>query len=313
MLLPKPLSNAMNPRALALLAATAASAIYGINHTIAKDLMPNIIGPYGFIVLRVVGAAVLFWIISMFYPSEKVDRKDWLRFAACAFFGMVLNMNMFFKGLELSTPINSSVVITLTPVLLLVLTAVFLKEKITWMKSVGIGLGLVGALLLILFGAKTQPNAPNIPLGNMLFIVNASSYAIYLIIVKPLVAKYNSVTLMKFFFLIAIFMNLPIGLTQFTEVAWSSLGFDVLWKMGFVVVGTTVLTYLFNVYALKQLSPSTIGAFIYLQPVLATLFAIFMGADSLNSLRIAAAALIFIGVFLSTRTPSKKRITAQES
>ena len=155
----------MNPRAWALLAATAASTIYGINHTIAKGLMPDIIGPFGFILLRVSGAAVLFWIASIFLPSEKIERKDLLLIIACAIFGMVLNMNMFFKGLELSTPINSSVVITLSPVLLLVLSAIFLNEKITWIKSLGIGLGLLGALILVLFGAKTQPNAPNIPLS----------------------------------------------------------------------------------------------------------------------------------------------------
>ena len=146
-----------------------ASAIYGANHTIAKDLMPDVIGPLGFIILRVVGAAVLFWLISPLFPKERIDRRDWWRVLGCAFFGMVLNMNMFFMGLELSTPINSSVVITLTPVLLLVLTAVFLKEKVTWMKSIGIGLGLAGALMLILFGERTQPNAANIPLGNIFF------------------------------------------------------------------------------------------------------------------------------------------------
>lgn len=296
----------MNPRAIALLAAFAASAIYGVNHTIAKGLMPDVIGAYGFILLRVAGAAVLFWMLSPFYPSEKVDRKDWLRIIACAFFGMMLNMTMFFKGLSLSTPINSSVVITLSPVLLLILTAVFLKERITWMKSVGIGLGLIGALALILFGVKTQPNAPNIPLGNTLFIINATSYSIYLIIVKPLVGKYSSFTLMKFFFLFAVFMNIPVGLSEFMDVDWGGLSFDSIWKMAFVVIGTTFLTYLFNIYALKQLSPSTIGAFIYLQPVLAGAFAILMGADTLTPLRVIAAALIFLGVFLSTRRPKNK-------
>ena len=291
----------MNPRILALLAATAASTIYGINHTIAKGLMPTIIEPYGFILLRVAGAAVVFWLLSIFYPSEKIEKKDWFLFAACAFFGMVLNMLMFFKGLSLSTPINSSVVITIAPVLLLVLSAIFLKEKITWMKSIGIGLGLLGALVLILFGIKTQPNAPNIPLGNMLFVVNAASYSVYLIIVKPLVGKYSSITLMKFFFLFAVLMNLPIGISEFTAVQWTSLSFDAIWKLIFVVLGTTVLTYLFNIYALKQLSPSTIGAFIYLQPLLAAIFAIVMGADTLTPLRVGAAILIFVGVFLSTR------------
>jgi drug/metabolite transporter (DMT)-like permease len=293
----------MSKRALALLAATGASAIYGINHTIAKGLMPEVIGPLGFIVLRVSGAALLFWIVSLFFPSEPIERRDWLRIVGCAVFGMVINMNMFFKGLELSTPINSSVVIPLAPVLLLVLSAVFLRERITWLKSIGIGMGLSGALALILFGAKTQPNAPNIPLGNVLFIVNACSYSVYLIMVKPLVAKYSSITLMKFFFLFAALINLPIGINQFIEVGWAGLGFEEIWKLSFVVVGTTFLTYLFNIYALRQLSPSTIGAFIYLQPVLAASFAILAGADRLTPIRLLAAALIFAGVFLSTRKP----------
>lgn len=297
----------MNSRALALLAATAASTIYGINHTIAKGLMPDVIGPYGFILLRVSGAALIFWIISLFYTSEKVDKRDWYRIMACAFFGMVLNMTMFFKGLSLSTPINSSVVITIAPVLLLILSAFFLNERITVLKGVGIGLGLTGALVLILFGPKTQTNAPNIPIGNLLFIVNAASYSVYLIIVKPLVAKYNAITLMKFFFLFAVIMNIPIGISEFTDVAWSTLSFDSIWKMIFVVVGTTVLTYLFNIYALKQLSPSVIGVFMYLQPLIAAIFAVLVGADTLTTLKIVAAALIFLGVFLTTR---KKKITS---
>ena len=295
----------MNTRILAIAAATAASTIYGINHTLAKGLMPDIIGAYGFILLRVVGAAILFWIASVFLPKEKIEKKDWLRIVLCALFGMVLNMNMFFKGLELSTPINSSVVITLSPVLLLILSAIFLKERISWMKGIGIALGLAGALMLILFGAKMQENAPNIPLGNTLFIINATSYAVYLIIVKPLVSKYSSITLMKFFFLFAVIMNLPIGWNQFSQVDWSGLQFDSIWKMGFVIIGTTFLTYLLNIYALKQLKPSTIGVFMYLQPLIATLVAILAGADSLTPLRVAAAGLIFLGVFLSTRTFKK--------
>lgn len=291
----------MKPRDLALLAATAASAIYAVNHTLAKGLMPDVIQPFGFILLRVSGAALLFWIISLFYPSEKIDRSDWFRIIACAFFGMVLNMLLFFKGLSLSTPINSSVVITLVPVLLLVMSFFFLKEKITWLKILGIGLGLIGALLLILFGIKTQTNAPNISLGNFFFIINATSYSIYLITVKPLVSKYSSITLMKWFFIFAVIINLPIGISEFTKVDWPNLTFDSTWKLTFVVIGTTVLTYLFNIYALKQLRPSTIGAFIYLQPVLATFFAVIMGADSLTTLRVLAAVLIFTGVFLSSR------------
>lgn len=297
-----------NQRIFALLAATTASTIYGINHTIAKGLMPDVIQPFGFILLRVSGAALVFWIISLFFPSEKIAHRDWLRFIACAFFGMVLNMLAFFKGLSLSTPINSSVIITLSPVLLLVLSAFILRERITWLKSIGIFLGLGGALVLILFGITEQPNAPNIPVGNLLFIVNATSYSVYLILVKPLVPKYSSITLMKFLFLFALLINLPIGISEFAEVGWASLPFDSIWKLAFVVICTTVMTYLLNIYALKQLSPSTIGAFIYLQPVIAVLFAVLVGADSLTALRIGAAALIFLGVYLSTLKRPKKYI-----
>lgn len=291
----------MNKRHVALLAAFGASFIYGINHTLAKDLMPTYIQPFGFIMLRVLGAALLFWITSIFFPKEKIDRKDWMRFVFCAFFGMTINMLMFFKGLALSTPINSSVVITLSPVILLVLSAIFLKEKITMLKASGIGIGFIGALVLILFGVKTQDNAPNIPLGNMLFIVNATAYSVYLILVKPLTAKYSSITLMKWFFLIAVFTNLPVALPEFLEVEWTTLPLPVIGVMIFVVVGTTYLTYLFNIFALRTLKPSTIGAFIYLQPLIAALVAISLGADTLSGIRIFAAALIFLGVYLTTR------------
>lgn len=291
----------MSKRHLAFLAAFGASFIYGVNHTLAKDLMPTYIQAYGFIMLRVLGAAILFWITSLFFPKEKIDRKDWWRMILCALFGMTINMLMFFKGLELSTPINSSVVITLSPVILLILSAFMLKEKITFLKGAGIAIGLIGALVLILFGAQQQENAPNIPLGNTLFIINATAYSFYLVLVKPLTAKYSSITLMKWFFLIAVFTNAPVALPQFLEVQWTELPARVIGVMIFVVIGTTYLTYLFNVFALKQLRPSTIGAFIYLQPVIATLVAILLGADSLTTIRVLAAALIFLGVYLSTR------------
>ncbi len=293
-------------RALALLAATAAAAIYGINHTIAKDLMPVVIKPYGFILLRVIGAASLFWLTSLFLPKEKIETRDWGRIILCSFFGMALNMLSFFKGLSLSTPINSSVVITLVPVILLVLSALFLKEKITLLKTVGIGLGFIGALVLIVFGLKTQPNAPNIPLGNIFFIVNAMSYSVYLIMVKPLTAKYHPVTLMKWFFLFSTLINLPIGAVELSQVSWQELPGNIIGQLAFVVIGTTYFTYLFNIFALKHLRPSTIGAFIYLQPVIATLFAVLVGADILTTLRIGAALLIFTGVYLSTRKPVYK-------
>src|SRR5690606_22160429 len=298
----------MDKRLLAIFAATATETIYGINHTIAKGLMPDVVQPFAFIVLRVGGAAILFWSLSLFTKKEKIDRKDWLRIFACAIFGMVLNMLMFFKGLSLSTPINSAVSMTVTPILLLVMSAIFLKIRITGLKVIGITMGLLGALVLILFQNKTQPNAPNIPLGNLLFVLIAISYAFYIILAKPLISKYRPGTLLKFFFLIAFLINLPIVFSEVVEIQWQLLTLSQVSQILFVVVATTFLTYLFNIFALKQLSPATLGVFIYLQPVVATTFAILMGADKLSALRVGAAAIIFLGVFLTTRRSIGRKI-----
>lgn len=296
----------MDKRVLALLAATGASAIYGVNHTLAKGVMPQYIGAYGFILLRVVGAAALFWLASLFTKSEKIDPKDYWRLFGCAVFGMFINMLAFFKGLSLSTPINSSVIITLSPVILLVLSAIFLKEKISPIKIIGIAIGMLGALVLVLFGASTQENAPNIPLGNVLYFVNGATYAIYLILVKPITNKYSTVTLMKWLFLTGVFLNLPFTISEFTDVNWLDLPTRVIWIMLFVVVGTTFSTYFLNLYALKTLKASTVGAFIYLQPLIAVIFAVLVGADRITPVRALAGLLIFAGVYLSTRSKKSK-------
>lgn len=295
----------MNKRLLAILAATGASAIYGINHTVAKDVMPTYIEPFGFILLRVLGAAILFWLISFWGPKERMANTDWPRILACAVTGMVINMLMFFKGLNLTTPIHSSVITTISPILVLVLASILIKERITLLKVSGIIIGLAGAVTLVVFSREQTFNAPNIPLGNIFVIINALSYGLYLILVKPLTAKYHPFTLMKWLFLIAVIINLPLTISEFTAVEWNNLPVNAVWKMAFVVVGTTFLTYLFNVFALKQLSASTISAFIYLQPLIAIVFAVSTEADSLNILKITAAILIFAGVYMVTRKPTQ--------
>jgi len=291
----------MNNRTLALLAALVATTIYGLNHTIAKGLMPTYIKPFGLILLRVLGATILFWLISIWGPKERIDIKDFKRIILSALFGMVINMLMFFKGLSLSTPINSSIIITISPILVFLMSAIFVKEKITLKKYLGISLGFSGALALILFGNEIRQDAPNISLGNLLFVINSISYGIYLIIVKPLTLKYHPLTLMKWLFLTALIINLPITLSEFNEVKWASLPFDAIWKMCFVVVGTTFLTYLLNVFALRELKASTVGIFMYLQPPIAIAFAITMGSDTLNFTKITAGILIFAGVYLVSK------------
>ncbi|WP_340077064.1 DMT family transporter [Leptobacterium sp. I13] len=300
----------MDKRTLAIFAALGAAIIYGLTHTIAKSVIPHYVQPFGFILLRVLGAGILFWLISFWGPKEKIATSDWLRILACSLFGMTINMLMYFKGLSLSTPINSSVIITIAPILVMLFSAFLINEKITWLKTTGIFFGLVGALSLILFGAEIRQDAPNIPLGNTMFLINATSYSIYLVMVKPLTAKYHPLTLMKWLFLAALLFNFPVTISEFIEIQWSTLPYDVIWKMLFVVVGTTFMTYLLNIYAMKQLAASTIGAFIYLQPLIAIFFAIVVGADALNFIKLVAAIAVFIGVYLVSKKP--KRITNQQ-
>ena len=292
----------MDKRTLGFLAALGATIIYGLNHTIAKNVMPIYITPFGFILLRVLGATILFWVVSFFIKPEKIQKKDWPRLIACSLLGMVINMLAFFKGLELSTPVNSSVIITISPIIVFIFSAILLKEKIQFLKTIGIILCFMGAVILVLYTSKTGINAPNIPLGNVLFIVNSFAYGLYLVLVKPLIEKYNIITLLKWLFSLAIFFNLPVTFNEFSSVKWADLPIkDAVLPMLFVVVGTTFCTYLFNAYALRTLSPSTVSSFIYLQPIVGIVYAVSTKSDKLSLVSVTGMILIFIGIYLVTK------------
>ena len=291
----------MSKRTLAILAALGATTIYGINHTIAKGVMPNYVRPFGFIFLRLFGATLLFWAISFFGPKEKLEKRDWSRIFVCAIFGMGINMLSFFKGLALSTPINSAVLITITPILVVILSALFIKEKVSLQRGIGVFLGLIGALGLVLFGAEVRQDATNIPLGNLLFIVNATSYGLYLILVKKLLEKYHPFTLMKWLFGIGLILTLPVTYSDFMKIEWQQMPMEALGAVVFVVIGTTFLTYLFNVFALTQLKASTVGVFMYLQPLIGIVFAILSGKDHLNFIKFTAIVLVLMGVYLVSK------------
>lgn len=294
----------MNKRALAIFAAIGATTIYGLNHTIAKGVMPEYVQPFGFIMLRVIGAALLFWAISPFGPKEIINPKDYGRMLLCAFLGMGFNMLVFFKGLSLSTPINSSVIVTTTPIIVLILSAIFIKEKIGGRKIGGITIGLTGAVALIFFGPVLKEDAPNIPLGNFLLMMNSVFFGGYLICAKSLIAKYHPFTFMKWLFTAGIFICLPFGYRELVQVDFTNLPFEAIWRIGFVVLGTTFCTYLFNIFALTQLKASTVSAFVYVQPLVGIMFAVAMGKDNLTILKISAACLVLLGVYLASRKPS---------
>ncbi len=294
----------MSKRTLAILAAIGATTIYALNHTIAKSVMPDHVQPFAFIIFRVAGAALLFWIVSIFGPKEKIEKRDYLRLLVCAVLGMGINMLVFFKGLSLSTPINSSVLVTTTPIIVLILSAILIKERISQRKIFGIAIGLIGALGLILFGSEVRQDAPNIPLGNFLILMNSVFYGSYLITVKPLLAKYHPFTFMKWLFTLGIILCLPFGYREFTEIDFVDLPMEAVWSILFVVVGTTFCTYLFNIFALTQLKASTLSAFVYIQPLIGILYATAVGKDSLTVLKILAACLVLLGVYLASRKAS---------
>jgi drug/metabolite transporter (DMT)-like permease len=293
----------MSKRNLALIGATLVSLIYGVTFTIAKDVMPLYIDAYGFILLRVGGSVLLFWLVWLFMPKEKIALNDFPRIIAAAFFGVAFNMLTFFKGLSLTSPISAAVIMVSTPMIVLTLSALIMKERMQKRMVFGIILGLIGTAFLILYG-KSIGSATNAGLGNFLVLVNAISYGFYLIIVKKLMDKYNAFTFVKWIYLFGFIMVLPFGWSQFQTVNWALVPMDICWKIGFVVVFSTFLTYLLNLLSMKELKPTTVAVFIYLQPVFATIFAISLGKDELSLVKIGSAVLIFVGVYLVTQKKS---------
>jgi len=261
----------MSRRNLALIAATIVSIIYGVTFTIAKDVMPLYIDAYGFILLRAGGSMILFWLVWLFTPKEKIALNDFPRIIAAAFFGVAFNMLTFFKGLSLTSPISAAVIMVSTPMIVLTLSALIMKERMQKRMVFGIILGLIGTAFLILYG-KSIGSATNAGLGNFLVLVNAISYGFYLIIVKKLMDKYNAFTFVKWIYLFGFIMVLPFGWSQFQAVEWALVPVDICWKIGFVVVFSTFLTYLLNLLSMKELKPTTVAVFIYLQPLFATIF-----------------------------------------
>jgi len=295
----------MNPRSLALIALFIAAIIYGVTFTIAKEVMNNHIHPFGFIFIRVGGAMIIFWILGLFIKGEKsIEKTDFKKIGLAAFFGVGLNMLAFFKGLSFTTPISASVIMVTTPILVLIFSSIIIKEKIPNYRITGVIIGLVGAVLLIVYGHVSEGKASNRALGNFLVFINAASYAMYLVLVKNLIVKYHPIIFVKWLYLAGFIFIFPFGISEFLNVSWQEMPSDIYFKVGFVVLFTTCINYLFNLFALSKLKPTTVSVFIYLQPVIATIYALIVGSDQLNIIKIIASILIFFGVFLVTKQPA---------
>mgnify|MGYP001160576858 CR=1 FL=1 len=290
----------MDRRTSALAALFLVNLLYGLNYLVAKGLMPRVIDPSGFILLRVCGAGVLFWSVRIFRP-ERVAWSDAKRLVLCGISGVAVNQLMFFHGLARTSPVHASIIMVATPILVLVLSGLLIGERITRGKAMGVMSGAAGALILVLSGGQGGGGASL--LGDFFILVNASSYAVFLVMVKPLMSKYSALTVMSWCFLVGSILVVPFGWQGAAEVDWTGLAAADAWGLAFVVVMVTFAAYLMNTWALRAVQPSLAGTFIYLQPVLAIGAAWFLlpGSLGLGWLQALAAGAVFAGVWLVGR------------
>ncbi|MFD2247088.1 DMT family transporter [Pontibacter ruber] len=275
--------------------------IYGSNYSIAKEVMPEYVGPFGLIVIRVVSAALFFGIFSRFVVQEKiVGRADNLRVILCGITGVAVNQLCFFAGLNLTAPINAALLMVIVPVVVLIFSAILLKERVGKRKISGILLACTGALLLI-YNSRGESTTGNI-WGDLLIILNATSFGMYLVLVKPLMQKYKAITIVSRIFTVGAVLVVPFGWQQLLTPDYSAFPVSIWLALVFMVFAVTILAYLLNTWALRYANPSLVGAYIYLQPVMAILIAVFMGKDVFTLEKALYALLIFAGVYLVSRT-----------
>ncbi len=269
---------------------------YGAGFTVSKMVMPEFIKPFGFIFIRVSTVTTLFFLLHYFWQREKVERNDFFLLAICGLFGVVINQEMFFLGLSITTPINASLIMIMTPILVFVISFFLAHEKVTWQKILGIVLGALGAFVII--SGKGFNFSGNTVMGDLFILINATSYAVYLVIVRPLMKKYHPLTVVKWVFFFGLFPVTVFGFQQFASVQWHTFTVQVWLAVAFIVVCTTFLAYLLNMLALREVHSSVVGAYIYLQPILSTVISIVVGKDELSFEKIISAVLIFSGVYL---------------
>lgn len=274
--------------------------IYGANYTIAKVVMSGgFIKPFAFIFIRVSLALILFFTVRQVWKREKVDRQDLPRLFLCGLFGVAINQLMFFKGLDFTYPINAALMMITTPILVMIASSFLLKEKIGPIKWIGALIGAAGCAIVITYGKSVELSAETV-LGDLFVLINASSYAVYLVMVKPLMRKYHPITVISYVFFFGFFPVAIMGTGEFLQIDWASFTIQAWLGLAYVVIFTTFLAYMFNIIALKNVSASVVGGYIYLQPVLSALVAVLAGADSLNPWKVAGGLVIFLGVYLVT-------------
>ena len=291
-----------NKNIIAHIALLLTNIFFAINLSAAKHLTSlQLAKPFGINVVRVGVSVLLFGILFILKPvSVKIEKQDRMRLVWCALTGIAINQLLFLKGLSLTYPIHASLLMLITPILIVFIAAWVLKEKIGLNKIAGLILGIGGAAVLV--AAKTgSATGDNIILGDVMVITNAISYTIYFILVKPLMLKYNTIVIIRWIFTIGLIMVLPFGWTEFISIRWADFNSVDMLCMALVVITGTFLAYLFNIYGIKILGPAAAGFYIYTQPFFATAIAMIFLKEELSFYKIIAAILIFTGVYLANK------------
>ncbi|HNP47326.1 MAG TPA: DMT family transporter [Bacteroidia bacterium] len=275
----------------------AANLIYGANFSIAKIAMPQHISPAAFVLLRVLAATGLFFLLDRSTESrQKIERKDYVRFFELGLFGVAINQLLFFEGLSRTSNINASLIMTSTPILVTLMAFLFLKEHLKLTQVTGIALGMAGAVTLIL-QYRNHTGKPT-AFGDFMVLVNAASYALYIVRAKRMMKKYDTWQVIKWTFFFGLLLVTPFGSPGLARVEWNNFTLSVWLAVGFVLLFTTFFAYLFNTYGLKHLSPSVVSFYIYLQPLFATLVSLLITHELISLVQIVACVLIFAGVYL---------------
>ena len=295
----------MNQFAKAHIANAISTLLFGLNYWIAKGLMPDSFSPLQIIFFRTAGAAFFFSIISLFFKNEKISKKDHLKIAIAALFGVSINQTMFFVGLNLSTPIETSIIHASSPILVVVFASIMLKEVFSFKKIIGLLLGALGALILILWGKEISIGSKGF-IGNIFILTNISAYALYLVLIKPIMIKYKPINVIRWVFFYGLLFVLPIIAYPATQISFSNVPIEKLFSLLYVVLGTTIITYLLTMYSLTKLSASVVGYYIYMQPLIVAIIGLWLNAEPLSYYKIVAALLIFIGVYMVSKQKEVK-------
>lgn len=280
--------------------------IFGLNFVISKGLMPRFFLPNDIVLYRIGGALILFWLYGLFFKTEKIDKKDFARLIVCGFFGVFLNQFMFFKGLNLTSPIDASIIQISNPVIILLFAHFIQREKLSYSKILGIALAGIGAFAIVLEGTSAASKGSSLT-GNLFILINAISYALYIVLSKPLTAKYKPHTLMKWIFLFGFIFATPLFYKTTNVSNYANYSIEPWLSLFYVVFATTFLAYLFIISSMKNVSASVVGVYIYSQPLIAGITAYFLGMGNFSFVKISAALFIGFGVYLVSKTSRPKK------